>query len=417
MVRGIIDFWINPTFRHYEIVNIFFYGIALCFGALLGSFVSVLVIASAVYCSLQLAIGNLRWALPDPVNKVFFALCGFFAAELIAALANPTITALNEVSENIPLLGLAGLYSVTFVDRQRLLNAVEVSALAASMGALVALLLFFADESRPALAAGNASVLALLGGIIYVFNVGTVFRRKNRMSLTFIAAALAAAYIVILTGTRAMWPVLIITPFLGLLIFSSRRAILFGLPIVFLTVAVMATLGLRTSERIGARISALETDIFAISKGDRSRSVGKRLQIYEAGYELFKEKPLLGYGPGNERLEIAAKTGENGAESVAFSHAHNAVINVALRSGLMGVVALLAVLFTPLVLAFKARKDDVGWAGFYALTAILVVYLCSGTVGLALGQDIHDTVYMTGICYGLYLVFGRTPAPANDPRR
>ena len=87
--------------------------------------------------------GRLRWALPAPVRIVFLAFCGLFAAEAIAALINPSAIALNEVLENIPLLGLAGLYSVTFVDRSRLLNSVEMSVMAAPIVALIILLLFF----------------------------------------------------------------------------------------------------------------------------------------------------------------------------------------------------------------------------------------------------------------------------------
>ena len=417
MVRAIRDFWISPTFQDYDLVNILFYSFVLCCGALTGSLVSVVVIGSVVYCSLHLMTGRLRWALPAPVRIVFFAFCGLFAAEAIAALINPSAIALNEVVENLPLLGLAGLYSVTFVDRSRLLNAVEMSAMAAPIVALNILLLFFSEGSRPALAAGNANVLALLAAILYVFNIGSAFRRKSRMSLASLAGAFAAACIVILTGTRAMWPVLLLTPFLGLLIFGSRRNILAGFLAVCLTVTLIAGLGLLMSSSINARIAALEADVAAISEGDRSRSIGMRIQIYEAGYALFMEKPIFGYGPGNERSEIGAKTTEHGPKAVAFSHAHNAILNVALRSGLLGVVALLAVLFTPLFVALKAKKDDVGWAGLYVLTSLLLVYLLSGTVGLALGHDIHDTVYITGISYGLYLVFGRIPPPAGDSRR
>lgn len=51
----------------------------------------------------------------------------------------------------------------------------------------------------------------------------------------------------------------------------------------------------------------------------------------EAGYQLFLEKPLLGYGPGNERSEILGKTAEIGGDPIAFSHAHNLFLNAGLR--------------------------------------------------------------------------------------
>ena len=166
MGRAVIDFWINPTFRNYDEINVIFFGVVLCVGAVVGSLVSIFVIAAAAYCTLHLATGRLRWALPTPVNIVFGAFCTYFFAEAIAALANPSMIAFREVGANLPFLGLAGLYSVTFVDRRQLLAAVEIISLVASIATLALLLLLLDGESRPSLAAGNANVLALLGGLL-----------------------------------------------------------------------------------------------------------------------------------------------------------------------------------------------------------------------------------------------------------
>lgn len=417
MIRTLVDFWVNPKFRNYDVTNIVFYCVNLCMGALIGSLVSIAVICTAVYSTLQLLTGRLRWALPNPVKAVFLAFCGFFLAEAIAAAFNPSMLSLNEVAENLPFLGLAGIYSITFVDRAKLLRAVETCAAAAALGAALLLIVWFGEQSRSELAAGNPSVLALLGGVLYVLTVGGAFRRKSLVSLGFLIAAAGAAYIVVLSGTRAIWPVLLIVPFLSLLSFGSRRVILWGVPAVLLTVNCMVMLGVSASHTVNNRIEALKTDLQLAFDGDLSGSLGQRVQIYRAGYALFQEKPVFGYGPGNEREEIAAKTAEIGGERLAYSHAHNAVLNVALRSGLIGVAAFLAVLLVPFVVALRARKDAVGWAGFYAALGILLVYICSGVTGLTLGHDIHDTVFIAGMCYALYLIFGRLPAADNDQRR
>jgi O-antigen ligase len=417
MFRAILDFWVNPRFRNYDITNIAFYGLVLCCGAMVGSVASAAVVAGGIYGSLHLMTGRLRWAQPAPVNTVYLTFCGFFGAELIAALANPSAIALNEVTENLPFLGFAGIYCTTFIDRHKLVRAVETIALAASIVACGLLLVWIDYKGRSELAAGNASVLALLSSLLYVLNCGAAFRRKNVSSLAFVVGAAAAAYIVIMTGTRAMWPVLLVVPFIGSLCLFSRKTNLWTIPGVLLVACLMVTLGLTASDRINVRIESLMADLQAISNGDFSGSIGHRVQIYYAGHDLFFERPLLGYGPGNERSEIARKTAENGGTEVTYSHAHNAILTVALRAGLVGVMALLAVLLTPLIVTLRARKDEVGWAGVYVLSGILTVYLSSGTTGIALGHDIHDTVYIAGICYGLYLVFGRLPPEAGDQRR
>ena len=100
MVRAIIDFWIRPTFQNYEYVNILFYCTVLCFGAIAGSFVSVIVVASVVYCSVQLATGNLRWALPGSVNIVFFAFCAGIVGDLMMVVLFPYAMAFANVEVN-----------------------------------------------------------------------------------------------------------------------------------------------------------------------------------------------------------------------------------------------------------------------------------------------------------------------------
>lgn len=417
MFRVISDFWINPSFRNYDVTNIVFYSLVLCCAPLVGSVASFAVIATAMYSTLHLLTGRLRQAHPAPVKTVYFAFCGFFAAELVAAIANPSTIALNEVIENLPFLGMVGVYCITFIDRLKLLRAVETTALAASTVAIGLLLIWSDSTSRSELAAGNASVLALLGSLLYVLNCGAIFRRKNMVSLVFLIGAAGSAYLVVMTGTRAMWPVLLVVPFISLLCLTSRKTNLWAVPGILLFAGLTVTLALSTSDRVNTRIGSLKADLQAISNGDLSGSIGQRIQIYNAGIELFFERPLLGYGPGNERAAIAQKTVENGGLDFSYSHAHNAILTVALRAGLLGVAALLAILLMPLIVTLRARKDEVGWAGVYVLSGILIVYISSGTAGIALGHDIHDTVYIAGICYGLYLVFGRLPPEAGDQRR
>ena len=216
----------------------------------------------------------------------------------------------------------------------------------------------------------------------YVLNIGAADRRWNRMSLLHLAAAASAAYLVILTGTRAMWLALILVPLLSLFINHSLKRILAGLPILLLLFGGAVGLLSVYSQTFETRVAAIASDLDAISAGDLSGSLGQRIRIYEAGYALALERPIFGYGPGNERQQLADKTLELSGESIAFSHAHNALLTTMLRSGLLGLVALAALLTVPLIVAYRARRDEVGNAGYFVLSGVMIVYICSGTVGL-----------------------------------
>ncbi|MCY0149418.1 O-antigen ligase family protein [Hoeflea sp. G2-23] len=313
--------------------------------------------------------------------------------------------AFNEVAENLPLLGLAGIYSMTFADRRKLLQSVEVTAALASVVGALVLTVLYGSQYRPELAAGNASVLALVSSVLFVLTVSAAIRRKGYATLFFAAAAVAAALMVLATGTRSAWPALIMVPLLALFVFRLRGRV--GAFVVLLaTLAGLIVGGLSVSTVLETRIEQAQVDIENAMSGDMSGAIGERIRIYRAGYELFLEKPVFGYGPGNERREIVRKTGEGGAEPIAFSHAHNAALNAVLRAGIVGLLALAAMLIVPFVVAFRAEKDEVGQVGFFVLSGVLIVYLCSGFFGLMLGHDIHDAVFITAISYTLYLIFG-----------
>ena len=409
MIKTVSTFLIRPEFKNFARLNTLYYCIALCLGAFAGSLVSANVIATAVYGSVHLATGRLKWALPRPVTMVFLAFCGFFAADLIAAAIHPSFVALTEIVENLPFLGFAAIYSITVIDRRKLLDAVEIAAAVASFAAALIVLFSVSEDGRPELASGNASVLALLGGVLFVLNIVAAMRSRNYRVFVFLAAAGCASYLVISTGTRAIWPVLLVIPLLALLFFCSVKQIVLALPVLVVLLGGAAALVATYSTSMEARIESARDDIRDTLSGDLSGSIGQRVQIYQAGYELFLERPVFGYGPGNERPEIRKKTAEIGGVGIAYSHAHNAALNAALRAGILGILALAAIVITPFAVAFRAERDEVGQAGFFILTGVLVVYLFSGVVGLMFGHDIHDTVFISAMSFALYLVFGRAP--------
>jgi O-antigen ligase len=417
MGRAFLDFWIRPRFRNYDVTNISFYSLALCMGALLGSIVSIIVISTAVYSTIHLFSGRLRWAGHRNVKLVAFSFGAFFCAEAFSALANPSFTSLNEVVENLTLLGFAGIYSITFVNRRKLMKYVDNSAFLGSILAILALIIWFRDEIRPDLSAGNESVLALLAGLLYIFNIGAAIRLSNIISIFHLVAAYAASTVVIASGTRAIWPVILLTPFFGLLLCRSRKIVILSVPLILILIGSLTVFVFSVSPNLQKRMDALKADIHAIEQGDFSGSLGQRIQIYQAGYDLFLARPILGYGPGNERSEIARRTREIYGRTVAYSHAHNALLNTALRAGLLGVVAFIFLLVTPIVVALRAKKDKAGWFGLYILLSLQLLYLCSGAVGLYLGHDIHDSVYIACTCYSLYLIFGRTPVESSGSPR
>ena len=68
-----------------------------------------------------------------------------------------------------------------------------------------------------------------------------------------------------------------------------------------------------------------------------------RLSLYQAALFMLKEKPLLGYGPGQFRNQVVRVRSQNGLgwEGRTTPHAHNVFLETAANLGAVGLIALL----------------------------------------------------------------------------
>lgn len=398
----------RPNFSQFNEINAIFFGITLCFGLLIGSGVSVFVCGAIIYGFWHLVSGRLSWSLPSPVKAMSLALTAVFAADLFAALINPSSIAFSEALENSPLLGLPALYAVLIADRQKLLIFIERVASVVALLLAGAIQLGIFSNLRAEFFAGNANVAALLSGLLFVFTlIGAI--RKLEFGLSAIGAV-ASAYLIVVTGTRALWPLLVIAPGIAvfLLVPGSYRKKTSYFSILLAGLGLVAVFVMPS---ISDRINRAQIEIEQAQVGELDSSIGMRVAMYKTGLGLFLSKPIVGYGPGNERAFMRQKIKDDYQITTSFSHAHNAFLNQALRSGILGVLALCAVLLTPIYYGYRAVNDEIGNTGFAILSSVLATYFLSGVSGLFFGHDIHDTVFVSSICFALYLICDRAIPP------
>ena len=101
-----------------------------------------------------------------------------------------------------------------------------------------------------------------------------------------------------------------------------------------------------------------------------------RAQIWRVAWDMFCERPLLGYGYGNpEFAELFAAQFDPGWRHL-FRHAHNVVLNQMLQMGVMGAVVIV-LLFAALIRIFvmRARRGGLARLGGYCGVALVVVVI------------------------------------------
>jgi O-antigen ligase len=204
-----------------------------------------------------------------------------------------------------------------------------------------------ADRARgPFLqAVANGVTLNILG--LVALNAFCRGRLRGAAALLF-AAALPLA--VLATKTRAVW-LSFAASVLILLLFSSstrvRRACA--------CLAVAGSLGL---------LAVLTSGNITNSLRDRAEEQGPldfRISLYRAGWNMFLEKPVLGWGVGSTEAGLATRMNDFHQESFVF---HNSYLEVVVEHGLVGLALYLWILADLFRLAFRVPSHIAGRQSF-----------------------------------------------------
>jgi len=219
---------------------------------------------------------------------------------------------------------------------------------------------------------------ALIGTVCFMFRAVKASRPGWRYAVIFflILTLAVAAFGLIATQTRAAWLGIIMATMIGLtaavcLIWKKRdkpfskgqKKAAFGLALCLLFGFVFA--GLNAPDRVKAPFANSQANsgqLFSIEQytnlpehnSNPRTSHGVRLISWRVALEWFKERPIVGWGPGS--TEDLIKQSEFFSEGFKknFGHLHNSFIESLVANGLIGSAILLAMVI---------------WIGYAALTA------------------------------------------------
>jgi putative inorganic carbon (hco3(-)) transporter len=180
---------------------------------------------------------------------------------------------------------------------------------------------YHADRARgPFLqAVANGVALNLLG--LLALNS---FRRKKLRAVLALLFLAALPLAIVATKTRAVWLSFALS-ILGLLFFSSSRRV----RIACLCLVLAGGVGLAAAVTFADRSASL---------ADRLEERGPvifRMEIYQAGWEMFLQKPLVGWGADDMQTELSKRISDFRQEQFFF---HNTYLEIAVQYGLVGLV-------------------------------------------------------------------------------
>jgi O-antigen ligase len=414
------DFITQPTHLQKNTTNIVFFSFVLGTALLTGSLISVFTIASIFWPLLWFVNGRYEVYIPKAIWAVAAVFFAFFLVEAILGLAFGGKKVYSEIIENITFLAILPLWVVIVGAPRDLINSVSlVAALASIIGLLCASVYVFwgayqygfwyMSVYRPELMTGNANVMALVSALSLAAILIGFSNSISKKRFAILSTGTAASIVLILaSGSRAMLPATLLLPFIYFIILRPK----FTLPSkkMFLAlVVILSTLSIPAVNLVNQRIEYTISELNGSSNDNVDSSFGQRWMLWRIAYDIFRENPLVGVGPGNARHALIQKSRELTGQNISFTHFHNMFATAAVRGGLIELAALLGMFLIPLIVATKGIKNGLqsDKAFLVFLISLQIVYLLSGSTGLAIGQDIHDTLFVTGTVFALYGIYSR----------
>ena len=197
----------------------------------------------------------------------------------------------------------------------------------------------------------------------------------------------------LLSTARGGWvalPVLLIV-----ILYIYRHSLSKRFFLTFFGIIVVASIGISQmpNNRIMERIDVAQKDIqLYLDNHDGNTSLGARFEMWKSAIAMAKEKPLFGWGiqGATEKRKLDTKekivTGDIGQ----FTHAHNQYLDDLSKRGVVGLLALLAVLFIPLRAFMKklnTTNDEIKLIATLGVAHILSVMI----YGLSQGFLVHNS--------------------------
>lgn len=166
---------------------------------------------------------------------------------------------------------------------------------------------------------------------------------------------------VVLSDTRGSWIVLPVVLLMGALMLwrcGLRKPVGLGLVAAVIGIgALVAVKGAEMTQRYHTAVTEVE-QYQEQHQGAAQTSVGQRLAHWQLAWEMGRDKPLTGWGLQGyiDEKERRVQAGRASASVLGYDHAHNEVLDMFAKRGLIGVALLLVFYAVPLAIFWPTRR-------------------------------------------------------------
>ncbi len=295
---------------------------------------------------------------------MFTAICSFSVFYAI-----DQSVAITQVRTLI-LIFIVMLSLVNYIDSTKKLKAFMAYFIYA--GCIASIYIFSANDfsqlTRFGSELGNVNAVGMIIGISATFCFYIMLHEKKFLYLLpFVIMTIT----ILLTGSRKS--LLFICMNIVIIIYLRNRHSLKGkIKFIIVSLIILVIISYLIFnvpvfyQIIGKRVENMFA--FVLGEGTREGSINTRAYMIEKGFEMFKERPLTGYGINNYRVLYSKVPG--GRET----YAHNNIIELMVGTGIFGVIFYYLTHFVVLKDLFKSSKSKPYQTLCYTFIAIILSY-------------------------------------------
>ena len=289
-----------------------------------------------------------------------------------------------------PFIGLA-IYKAE-VNFTKLLLGVKVGIIV--LGAIV-----FTQYIRDGQLSGvmNRSVFGSISVIMVFFAISNFAEEQTRNRVFTSIVCLIGITVIVLNASRSSWVVFLILSALYMWLVCHKHSSKIGKnEIVILTIFTIFVTGMANITIVQDRMDIAAKEFISWTNGSSEEtSVGLRLEMWKSSLPALKKLPLTGYGLRNTNPIVAQYANDNTKETIGrFNHLHNEYLSHLVAKGVLGLIAVLTLLFIPLWLFISNLMNRASFASNAMGVFMCTAYAISGFANTNFGDVFMNAFYV-----------------------
>jgi len=307
------------------------------------------------------------------VNNIVLTFSLFIFWSFISLIWS--ISPIRTVIEGIQLLSFLLIYLITNkVSQEGLDKLIKVLFLVIGGIALLGILEYlFVSGNRIHATFTNPNPFGIFMVMMFLMSLAMTLRSKSKGYMIFSILLLS---VVFLSGSRASMgamSVALLIPFFGVHR-SELKSSIIRFAIIFVSAFVFSQIALYASVYIRENVFVDKSLLESITRSSSfvTSSLKGRLEFWRVAFDLFKNKPVLGYGNGTF---FSAYYIEYGMNEWYSRFTHNHYLQMAAEIGAVGVGLFLLFLWTSLKSVIYNAKQSEKPIFFWGMVAGLIAFL------------------------------------------